>query len=271
MKRLVGILLVLVLGIFGIACGGSSSKEQKKIIITGSTSVSAVVTKLAAAFEAANLEYQVLIENITSSVGISDTINNNNDIGMTSRELKGDEADSAETIAFCNDGIVMIVNKEAELEGVNLKQLTDFFMNNVALGSVTKPVSREDGSGTRVAFAEITGIAEKEPLPATVEILDSIGKVRSSIANDVAKLGYISLGSLDDSVKALAYADGDSEDYIAPTPENMKNGTYTLCRPFYFVVRKGEPLSEGTQAFFDFCTTPAAAEIITEHGFIPLS
>ncbi len=279
MKKIIGVLLILGLTLMSVACGGgsssssssSSSDNQEQIIITGSTSVSAVVTKLAAAFEEANPQYVIRIENITSSVGITDTMNNNNDIGMSSRELKGEELDSVESIAFCNDGIVIIVNNEATLDGINHKDLTDFFMNGATFGSITKPVSREDGSGTRVAFSEITAIAAKESLPSNVEILDSIGKVKSAIANDAAKMGYISLGSIDDSIKALNYASGDSTDYVAPTAENMQNGTYSLFRPFYFIVRKGETLSEGAQSFIDFSKSEAAHPIIYEYGFIPLS
>ncbi len=271
MKKIIGSLLVLTLGIMSLACGGgSSSSSQSDIRISGSTSVEPIIRKLASAFETANPQYRVIIESVGSSVGIADTINNNNDIGMASRNIKSEELGSVEPIVLCNDGIVIVVNNESTLEEISKIDLLALYMNNTQIVDITKSISREDGSGTRGAFAELTGIGEKEPLPATVEILDSTGKVKTAVINDTQKLGYISLGSLDDTVKALRYSN-TADNFVVPSIANVQNGTYALFRPFNLVVRKGASLSEGTKAFLDFCKSPEATALISENGYIPLS
>lgn len=272
MKKIISSLLILTLGIMSIACGGSKSSggaDQREIRISGSTSVAPIITKLSASFEAKNPQYRVIIESVGSSVGVADTINNNNDIGMASRNIKAEELGSVEPIVLCNDGIVVVVNPSASIDEINKQQLVALYMNNTPISSISKSVSREDGSGTRGAFSELTSIGEKEALPATVEILDSTGKVKTAVVNDEAKLGYISLGSLDNTVKALRYSDGGA--YIAPSVENVQNGSYPLYRPFNLVVRKGATLGNGTQAFLEFCRSAEATALITENGYIPVN
>ncbi len=271
MKKIIVSLLILTLGIMSVACGGgSSNSSQSDIRISGSTSVEPIIRKLASAFETANPQYRVIIESVGSSVGIADTINRNNDIGMASRNIKTDELTEVEPIVLCNDGIVVVVNTEASLEEIARADLAGLYMDNKPVADITKSVSREDGSGTRGAFAELTGIGENSPLPATVEILDSTGKVKTAVVNDVQKLGYISLGSLDNTVKALRYSNTGA-DFVAPSIENVQNGSYALFRPFNLVIRKGANLSEATKAFLDFCKSAEAIAIISENGYIPLS
>ena len=101
-------------------------------------------------------------------------------------------------------------------------------------------VSRESGSGTRGAFIELFGIEEKNSFgnkidKTTVEavVLSGTQQVMSYIAGDVNSIGYISLGSLNDTVKAVKI------DGVEATVENIKNGTYKVARPFKF--DQGEP------------------------------
>ncbi len=272
MKKIISGLLILTLGIMSIACGGGSSGGgSSEIRISGSTSVDPIIKKLAVAFEAKYPEHKdkVRVTPVGSSVGISDTINNISEIGMASRNIKKTEQESVDTIVLCYDGIVLVVNSDAALEEISKEQLFNLYMNGVAVSDISKPISREDGSGTRGAFTELTGIGEDIDIPS-MEILNSTGGVKTSVSSDAQKIGYISLGSLDESIKALRYSDG-SGDYVVPSVENVQNERYTLFRPFNLVIRKGATLSAGAQAFLDFCKTPEASEIILENGYIPLS
>ena len=267
MKILMMTVLIFVSAFMVIACGGGSGNEVR---VSGSTSVSPVVSKLAASFETTNPEYKIIIESVGSSIGIRDTIENNNEIGMASRNVKPEELQSVNNIVVCNDAIAIVANTSSDVEQISSDELLALYMENKPVLNVSKAISREDGSGTRGAFAELTGVAEDSALPQTVEILDSTGKVKTAVANDEQKLGYISLGSLDDTVKALKYS-SDGIDYVVPTVENVKNGTYILYRPFNLVVKKDAELSEGAKAFLEFCKTDDAKTIIIENGYIPLS
>ena len=90
-------------------------------------------------------------------------------------------------------------------------------------------ISREEGSGTRGAFVEIMGVVDADEVDATVqtaEVVNSTAVVTQTVAGNQAAIGYISMGSLDGTVKAVAV------DGVEGTVENVKNGSYTVSRPF---------------------------------------
>lgn len=261
------ILLLSIL--FLIACGGGEGENNKRIRVSGSTSVSPIMSKLAQDFETKNPDYQILIESIGSSIGIQDTIVGRNDIGMASRNIKEDELSEVDSIVLCQDGIVIIVNNASSVTEITKNQLISLYTENIAISDATKAVSREDGSGTRGAFTELTGIAKNKPLPQTVEILDGTGKVKTAVSNDEAKLGYISLGSVDDTIKTLSYNDGTQAMAIVPSIENIEKGEYKLFRDFNLVTKKGEPTREAVTTFINYLKSDDAKKIMIENGFIP--
>ncbi len=125
-------------------------------------------------------------------------------------------------------------------------------------------ITREDGSGTRGAFVEITGIMEDDIDNTTVNAIvhDGTGKVMTAVANDPAAMGYISLGSLNDTVKAL------SVDGVEATGANVASGDYKLARPFNIATLKGAELSPLTQEFINYIMSPEGQAIAEENGFI---
>ena len=128
-------------------------------------------------------------------------------------------------------------------------------------------ISREDGSGTRGAFIELVEILEEDKdgnkVDRTYEeaiIQSGTNSVITSVEGDKASIGYISLGSLKDSVKSLKI------EGIEPTAENVKNGTYKISRPFNIAYM--EDIDELTQDFISFLSTDRAGEIIEAEGYI---
>ena len=128
-------------------------------------------------------------------------------------------------------------------------------------------LSREDGSGTRGAFIELFGIEEKDAdgnkVDNTTEeaiITNSTSVMLTSVASDEYAIGYVSLGSLDDTVKAV------SIDGAEATVENIKNGTYTIARPFN-IATKGE-VSDVAQDFINYIMSAEGQAVITEAGYI---
>lgn len=129
-------------------------------------------------------------------------------------------------------------------------------------------ISREDGSGTRGAFIELTGVEEKndagEKMDMTTEaaaIQSSTNGVMTAVANDETAIGYISLGSLNDTVKAVTVGG------VEATAENVSNGTYTLARPFN-IVTNGEPTDAVAVDFIAYCMSPEGQALATEEGYI---
>lgn len=129
-------------------------------------------------------------------------------------------------------------------------------------------VSREDGSGTRGAFVELFGIEEEvngEKVDMTTEeanITNSTSVMMSTVAQDEYAIGYISLGSLDDSVKAVK-VDGSEA-----TAENIKNGSYKISRPFNIATK--EDLSDAAQDFEDFILSTEGQKVVEDNKYIPL-
>ena len=129
-------------------------------------------------------------------------------------------------------------------------------------------VSREEGSGTRGAFVELFGIEEEvngEKVDMTTEeanITNSTSVMMSTVAQDEYAIGYISLGSLDDSVKAVKI-DGSEA-----TAENIKNGSYKISRQFNIATK--EDLSDAAQDFEDFILSTEGQKVVEDNKYIPL-
>ncbi|MGN0642742.1 MAG: substrate-binding domain-containing protein [Huintestinicola sp.] len=129
-------------------------------------------------------------------------------------------------------------------------------------------VSREDGSGTRGAFVELTGVEEKDAdgnkVDRTTEeaiVVNSTDVVMTQVSGNESAIGYISLGSLNDTVKAVQVEGVD------PTVENIKAGTYTVSRPFNIAVKEG--LSDAAQDFINYIMSAEGQAIVAENKYIP--
>lgn len=124
-------------------------------------------------------------------------------------------------------------------------------------------ISREDGSGTRGAFIELTGVEDDNGDNTTqaAAIQSSTNGVMTAVANDETAIGYISLGSLDDSVKAVTV------DGVEASAETVADGSYTLARPFN-IVTNGEPTDEVAVDFIGFCMSADGQALATEEGYI---
>lgn len=134
-------------------------------------------------------------------------------------------------------------------------------------GQAIHVVSREEGSGTRGAFIELFGIEQKDAngdkadhTIETAEITNSTSVMMQTIAGNEAAIGYISLGSLDDSVKALKI------DGAEATVDNVKSGDYKVSRPFNIVTKDG--LSDAAKDFIAFIMSDEGQAVIEEEGYV---
>ena len=139
--------------------------------------------------------------------------------------------------------------------------------NNVSENTAIYVVSREDGSGTRGAFIELFGIEQKneagEKIDHTVEtaeITDSTSVMMQTVAGNKAAIGYISLGSLNETVKALQI------DGVDATAENVKNGTYKVARPFN--VATTATVSVEAQDFLSFILSAEGQAVVEKANCI---
>lgn len=131
-------------------------------------------------------------------------------------------------------------------------------------------VTREEGSGTRGAFIELSGVEEKDSSGNKTDLtseeavtVSSTSVVMTTVAGDPYGIGYISMGSLNDTVKAVSIND------VAPTAENVKNKTYPIARPFNLAVK--ENLSEVSQDFLNFIQSSDGQAVVEENGYIAVN
>jgi phosphate transport system substrate-binding protein len=186
---------------------------------------------------------------------------------MSSRSLKDEEKDLwfAE---IARDGLAVIVNPANTIQDLTLEQICGIYSNSITNwdqvgGSDSKihVITREEGSGTRSAFTDLV-MKETEITPKAI-VQDSNGAVRQLVADDPNAIGFISLGLVNEKVKALMLQG------IAATPENVINGSYKLSRPFLFV-SNGEPTGLAKQ-FLDFTLSSEGQNMLTSEGLVPSS
>lgn len=131
-------------------------------------------------------------------------------------------------------------------------------------------ISREDGSGTRGAFIELFGIEEKNDAGEKVDnttdaaaVTNSTAVMMQSVAGDLYSVGYISLGSMNNMVKAVKI------DNVEATVDNIKNDTYKIARPFNIVIK--DNISDAAQDFIDFIMSADGQAVIEDNGYISVS
>ena len=131
-------------------------------------------------------------------------------------------------------------------------------------------VSREDGSGTRGAFVELFGIEEKDESGEKVDrtttdaqTTNNTSVMMTTVSGDMYAIGYISLGSLNNTVKAVKI------DGVEPTVDTVKNETYKIARPFN-IAYKEDALSDAAKDFINYIMSSEGQQIITDNGYISI-
>ena len=271
MKKTFTRVLAAVLGT--IVCASSalltscSSGEAKTVSTDGSTSMEKVIGALGEAFEAENSGTTFTYNPTGSGSGITAVLEGRCDIGLSSRALKDDEkAQGLTETVLAYDGIAIIVNPENTVEDLTVEQITSIYTGEItnwsevggADGEIVL-IGREAGSGTRDGFESITGT--KDACKYRQE-LTSTGDVITTVANNPNAIGYASLASVKDTVKALKVGG------VTPTEDTVKDGTYLIQRPFVFVTKADTKLSDTAQKFFDYAMSSAAASIISKAGAV---
>ena len=293
MKRIVSIALCLILALSLAACGQTAApaattapaasaapaateapattaaaKLSGTVATDASTSMEKVIGALGEAFMEANPDTTFTYNPTGSGSGIQAVQEGRCDIGLSSRALKDAEKEAGLTeTVLAYDGIAMIVNPANPVEDLSLEQIADIYTGKITNWSEVGGndsqivlIGREAGSGTRGGFEEIVGVVDACQYR---QELSSTGDVITTVAQNPDAIGYASLAAVKDTVKALKVAG------VAPTEATVKDGTYTIQRPFVLATKTGEKLNDVAQAFFDYATSADVGEIITAAGAVP--
>lgn len=248
------------------AGGCSRNPNQRGLVVAGSTSIQPFADHWAEIYMRDHPGRVVNVQSGGSSAGIQAAREGAADIGMSSRELKEEENDLLEVIVAW-DGLAVIVHPENPVSELTLDLVRNIFSGNLRrwelIGGRTSDihvVTREEGSGTRGAFQEM--VMKKERIFKGAIVQDSNGTVREIVANDPSSIGYISLGLVNESVKAVRL------DGVEPSFDNIVEKKYKLVRPFLFVTR-GEPQPAALD-FINFVLSRKTQEMIRHDGLIPV-
>lgn len=291
MKKIASILTALTLTVALAACASAPSSSKApastpantstppqsvaqdttlsgKITVGGSTSMEKVIGALSEAFMENNKDVSITFDPTGSGAGITGAIEGTLDIGLSSRGLKDSETGLVDTTVAL-DGIAIIVNNENPVKDLTLEQIKKIATGEVKnwkdLGGNDGEIvfiGREAGSGTRDGFESIVDVKDackySEELTATGAV---VGKVQAN-ANAI---GYASLASVDEKVKAVTV------DGVAASEATVLDSSYAIQRPFIFVTKEGAEPSAAAKAFMEFATSQDAAEIISNAGAVPSS
>ena len=257
--------LALALGVaFFHACRPGVSSDT--LTLAGSTSIQPFADKWAEVFMAGHPGVAVNVQGGGSSAGIQACKSGACDIGMSSRELKAGEKDLTEFV-IARDGLAVVVHPSNPLRGLKTGEVKQIFAGDLRswapLGGPDRPitvVTREEGSGTRGAFQEM--VMGKTRIFSGAITEDSNGTVREIVARDPAAIGFISLGLVNDQVRALAL------DGAAASDANIRNKTYRLVRPFLFLSRQAP--AGLAKTFIDFVLSDEGQALVAKEGLLPV-
>ena len=250
--------------IFSLTLLTGCSRNADSVVIAGSTSVQPFAEVLAQDYMASHPGVSIDIQGGGSAAGIMATQSGTTDIGMSSRNLQGSET-SLWSIEIARDGIAIIINPKNPITDLTLQQVADIYDGKTTnwdqIGGKKGEIdvfTREDGSGTRSSFESL--VMGKNQIMARAMVENSNGAIRQLVADDPAAIGYISLGLVDTTVKALDLGG------IVPSRAHVVDGTYNLSRPFLFLCLKAP--TGLVKDFIDFTMSAQGQKILYDQGLI---
>ena len=262
---------LVITGTFAAVANAQQKKQAASytIEVGGSTSVTPLMEKFAAAYATVKPGVRVNINGTGSGDGINNT-GKLYQIGMSSRDLTPTEQGNGfREVTIAIDGIAVIVNTGNKVENLTVEQIRSIYTGEITdwgkvpgssrTGKIAV-VSREAGSGTRGAFEEIVGFQNK--LVAGANESTSTGAIIATVAGNPDAIGYISLGSVNNTIKALAIGG------VEASSANVVNGSYKIARPF--IVLTGKNVHAESTAFVDWMLGSAGQAIVKEGNWIPV-
>jgi phosphate transport system substrate-binding protein len=258
-KKVLSLCIALALAAGALAACGNATPSASEaaaastVRVSGSTSVFPLLDALKDMFMAGHPDIRVQVEQGGSGVGIKNVRDGIVDIGMSSRNLKDEEKPMVET-TLCLDGIAVIVHKENPVDDLSAQKIAGIYRGEITnwkdVGGKDAKITlitREPTSGTRGAFEEL--ILDEEKIDDTrCLVQNSTGNAASSVENDPNAIAYISLGVVANypNLKAVQF------DGVKASADNVKNGTYSIARPFLLLTRD-EPAG-AVKTFLDYVT-----------------
>ena len=274
MKKFICMILAMAMVLSLVACGSNeittaqTDKLSGTVSTDGSTSMEKVIGSLGEMFMERNSGITFTYNPTGSGSGIKAVQEGRCDIGLSSRDLKDEEKASGLTgTVLAYDGIAIIVHPENPVADLSVETIAKIYTGEITNWSEVGGndveivlIGREAGSGTRDGFESIT---DTEDACKYRQELTSTGDVITTVAQNPGAIGYASVASVKDTVKAVTV------DGVAPTEATIKDGSYVVQRPFVLVTKTDTPLSDAAFKLFTYITSAEACDIISAAGVVP--
>ena len=191
------------------------------------------------------------------------------DIFISSRDLKDEEAAKVKATVLAYDGVAVITNTSNPVKELTIEQIRDIFTGKITnwseVGGSNAPivvVSREAGSGTRTAFEEGVEYSEEELVKDAI-ISKGNGDVKTTVSTNENAIGFVSFEYVDDAISSI------NVNGIEPTAANVKAGSYALSRPFLAVTNE-QYITEDSQKLIDYITSEEGQQIVEDNKLITI-
>ncbi|GLT18748.1 phosphate ABC transporter substrate-binding protein [Vibrio zhanjiangensis] len=249
-----------------------------EVNVSGSTSVARVMDVLAENYHQSHPETYIAVQGIGSTAGITLLKKGVADIGMSSRYLTDSEQDETLTvIPLAYDGLAVVVNKSNPISDISREQLFDIYKGKITnwktLGGYDQKiavVTREASSGSRYSFESLLGLTkvvngqQVSSISSNNLVVNSNSMVKTIVSHNKQAIGFISTGSVDNSVKAIKF------DGIEASNQTLATNKYGLSRPF-LVLYKSSDLDEQAKSFIEYLRGQQARSLILQYGYAPVS
>ncbi len=272
--KYLGIYVTVFLLIVLLATPGFARKKENRITLTGSTTVLPIAQLTAERYMDLHPELNISVRGGGSGVGIAALIDGTADIANASRPIKTKEIVSCRSkgidpvgTVIAKDGIAIVVHPSNPIKELTLEQMKKIYTGEINkwsdIGGSNKPIvviSRDVASGTFEVFK--TKVLEGKKTRADALMLASNNAVATTVADTPDAIGYIGLGYLSLTVKAIDI------DGITPTNETVTSGEYKIARPLYMYTN-GNP-SGKVKNYIDFVLSSEGQDVVQEVGFVPV-
>ncbi|MGL5430694.1 MAG: phosphate ABC transporter substrate-binding protein PstS family protein [Vibrio sp.] len=251
------------------------SVQASEINVSGSTSVARIMDILAEEYNKAHPATYVAVQGVGSTAGISLLQKGVADIAMTSRYLTESEVQNdlhSFTLAF--DGLAIVVNQTNPITNLSREQLYGIYKGQITnwkqVGGHDQKialVTREASSGSRYSFESLMGLTKTvnnrqvSDVTPTALVVNSNSMVKTLVNHNTQAIGFISIGSVDKSIKAIQF------EKTEPSADNIAKHSYQLSRPF-LILHYPEKASEQTKQFIAFLQSEPTKKLIVEYGYI---
>ena len=293
---LIIIVLLFIFSASGTLAGckdGSSQNtgeifEDRELVIQGSDTLLEVSMYWVENFSKANPSVNISVTGGGSGTGIAALINETVELATASRSIKESEIETAKNqgigikeFVVAWDGISVVINNSNPVTELSIEQISKIFTGEITnwseVGGEDGKIlitSRDSSSGTFGYFkkrvVQLNGTAKENNYTQEALYLASNVSIREEVSVNENAIGYIGLGYLDDSVKAVDIIGEDVSKSVEPSIENIQNGSYPISRQLFIYVSDSD-LTDLGEAFLEYVTGEEGQAIAREIGFVPLN